>query len=289
LFPVRAPPPPSVPSLLYLLQGVMAYFVGIAIHRRRVVSVVIPLRRGATLTFFSFLLGVPILYLHERITHYTETFNLPPWIWPLVLGPIMLLALARLQDFAAEYTERIFNRRYHRARDILHAAQDSIQQAESFEDIDRLLTEAPAAALRLASAAVFRMIGGTLHRVGPSIGWRESDLQSFDAAQFPLLAEQLKSEKPVQLPRRDMDRPDLPQDDFFPCLAIPLHGGVTESVAVIFCGPHLSGADISHDEGLLLQEFASRAVLSYDRVEANELRREIAQLRDALSDIHPSG
>lgn len=289
LFLFGATPPPSVPSLLYLLQGVMAYFVGIAIHRRRVVSVVIPLRRGATLTFFSFLLGVPILYLHEQITDYAVRYDLPPWVWPLVLGPIVLLGLARLQDFAAEYTERILNRRYHRARDILHDAENDIQKAESFEEIDRLLTEASAAALRLASAAVFRLIGGNLHRVGPSIGWCESDMRILDPAQFPALIEQLRGERPVQLPRSDVDRPNLPRDDFFPCLAIPLRGGVTESVAVILCGPHLSGADISHDEGLLLQEFASRAALSYDRVEANELRREIAKLREALSGTHQSG
>jgi hypothetical protein len=289
LFLFGATPPPSVPSLLYLLQGAMTYFVGIAIHRRRVVSVVIPLRRGATLTFFTLLLGVPILYLHEQITDYTEKYDLPSWVWPLVLGPIVLLGLARLQDFAAEYTERIFNRRYHRARDILRDAQHAIQKAQSFEEIDRLLTEAPAAALRLASAAVFRMIDSDLHRVGPSIGWCESGVQILDSAQFPALAEQLRGEKPVQLPRSDADRPNLPRDDFFPCLAIPLHGGVMESVAVILCGPHLSGADISHDEGLLLQEFASRAALSYDRVKANELRREIAKLREALNDTNPSG
>jgi hypothetical protein len=277
-------PPQSVPGLLYLLQGVMAYFVGIAIYRRRVVSVAIPLRRGATLTFFSFLLGVPILYLHEQVTLYTEQRDLPPWVWPLALGPIVLLILARLQDFAADYTERIFNRRYHRARDTLRKTQVAIQKAESFEEIDRLLTEAPAAALRLASSAVFRTIGDTLHRVGPSIGWNESDLKTLDPTQYPAFAEQLRAEKPMQLPRSEADRPNLPRDDFFPCLAIPLRGGVTESVAVIFCGPHLSGADISHDERLLLQDFASRAALSYDRVEANELRREITRLRKALGD-----
>jgi hypothetical protein len=62
-----------------------------------------------------------------------------------------------------------------------------------------------------------------------------------------------------------------------------LRGGVTESVAVILCGPHLSGADISYDERELLREFASRAALSYDRVEANELRREIEFLRARLA------
>jgi hypothetical protein len=64
---------------------------------------------------------------------------------------------------------------------------------------------------------------------------------------------------------------------------VPVRGGVTESAAVILCGPHLSGADISHDERELLSEFAARAALGYDRVEANQLRREIEALREKLS------
>ncbi len=283
LFLFGISPPQSLPSLLYLLQGLMAYFVGIAIYRRRVVSVAIPLRRGATLTFFSLLLGVPILYLHEQITRYTERQDLPSWVWPLVLGPIALLALARLQDFAAEYTERIFNRRYHRALDTLTKARDAIRKAETFEEIDRLLTEAPAAALRLASSAVFRMIGTTLHRVGPSIGWGETDLQIINPTHYRDFVEQLKSEKPVPVPRRETDGPDLPRDDLFPCLAVPLRSVITESVAAILCGPHLSGADISYDERIILQDFAAIAALSYDRLEANALRREIAEVREELN------
>jgi hypothetical protein len=276
-------PPQAVPAALYLLQGVMIYFVGIALYRRRVVSVAIPLRRGATLTGLTFLLGVPILYLHEEITRYTERRELPSWIWGLLIGPLVLVVLARLQELAAEYTEHVFNRRYHRARETLHEASRSIAKAADFAEIDSVLTEAPAAALRLASVAVFRMVDGALRRVGPSIGWTGTDLQRLDSAQYPNFFAQLLQEKPVRLPRNEWDRPNLPRDDLYPCLAIPMRGGVTESIAVILCGPHLSGADISYDERELLQDFAARAALSYDRVEANQLRREIQELRAALS------
>ena len=272
----------STVGLLYFVQGVMAYFVSVAIYRRRVVSVAIPLRRGATLTFLTFLLGVPILYLHDRITHFTAQRDMPSWLWPLVLGPIVLVALARLQDFAANYTERVFNRRYHRARDTLHQANLTIRKAAGFAEIDSLLTQAPAAALRLASVAVFRMIEGKLRRVGPAIGWTDAELQTLDPAEYPRLLAQLLEDKPVRLPRSEWDRPNLPRDDLFPCLAIPIRGGVTESIAVILCGPHRSGADISYDERQLLQEFAAQAALGYDRVEANALRHEIASLRQTI-------
>jgi hypothetical protein len=285
LFGANLPQP--VVGLLYLLQGVMAYFVGTALYRRRVVSVAIPLRRGATLTFFTLLLGVPVLYLHDRLTRLTEHSDLPGWLWPLILGPIVLVLLARLQDIAARYTERVFNRRYHRARDILHKADLAIRQARDFTEVDNALTQAPAAALRLASVAIFRLIDGHLRRVGNSIGWNPTDLQTLDPAHYPAFFAQLLKEKPVQVPRALADQPNLPRDDFFPCLAVPMRGGVTESVAVIFCGPHLSGADISYDERELLRDFATRAALSYDRVEANELRREIEFLRAQLATRNP--
>ena len=275
--------PQPVIGLLYFLQGVMAYFVGTALYRRRVVSVAIPLRRGATLSFFTFLLGVPVLYLHDRISHFTEHRDLPAWLWPLIVGPIVLVLLARLQDIAAKYTERVFNRRYHRARDTLHEASLAIKQASGFDDVDNALTKAPAAALRLASVAVFRLIDGMLVRVGNSIGWTETDMRTLDPAKFPAFITQLLNEKPVQVPRALADQPNLPRDDLFPCLAVPIRGGVTESVAVIFCGPHLSGADISYDERELLRDFAARAALGYDRVEANQLRQEIEQLRQKLA------
>ncbi len=281
--------PQPVIGLLYLLQGVMAYFVGTALYRRRVVSVAIPLRRGATLTFLTFLLGVPILYLHEQLNRLTEHSDLPDWLWPLLVGPIVLVLLARLQDTAASYTERVFNRRYHRAHDMLHKAGLAIRQARDFTEVDNALTQAPAAALRLASVAVFRMIDGHLRRVGNSIGWAATDLHTLDPAQYPAFFKQLLDEKPVQVPRTLSDQPNLPGDDLFPCLAVPLRGGVTESVAVIFCGPHLSGADISYDERELLRDFATRAALSYDRVEANELRREIEFLRAQLSTRNQQG
>jgi hypothetical protein len=274
--------PQPVIGLLYLLHGVIAYFAGTALYRRRVVSVAIPLRRGATLSFFTFLLGVPVLYLHENITRLTEESDLPSWLWPLILGPIVLVLLARLQDGAANYTERVLNRRYHRASELLHEAALTIRQAGDFQEVDNVLSQAPAASLRLSSVAVFRLIDGALRRVGNSIGWTSTDLHVLDPAQYPDFVAKLLEEKPVPIPRILTEQPNLPGDDLFPCLAVPVRGGVTESAAVILCGPHLSGADISYDERELLRDFAARAALGYDRVEANQLRREIEILRQKL-------
>jgi hypothetical protein len=70
---------------------------------------------------------------------------------------------------------------------------------------------------------------------------------------------------------------------------VPVHGGATESIAILLLGPHASGSDINHDERELLRSFASQAALAYDRVETETLRREVATLRAALAGALPSG
>jgi hypothetical protein len=270
-------------GLLYLFHGVIAYFVGTAVRRRRVVSVAIPLRRGAILAVLTFMLGVPIVYLHDQLSHLggslNEHYDLPEWVWLLVISPIALIALTQLHHHSVEMTERVFNRRYHRARERLIQAGQTILTVRNFEDIDRLLTELPAQTLRLSSVAVFRAVDGTLQRCGPAVGWADAGLSRLDDALDALPLTCLRTGRPHPLPRGSWTRPGLPQDDQMPCLAVPIRGGATEAVAILLFGPHVTGSDINRDEQELLRDFAERAALGYDRVEVENLRRELAGLR----------
>jgi hypothetical protein len=272
-------------ELLYLFHGVIAYFVGTAIRRRRVVSVAIPLRRGAILAALTFVLGVPIVYLHDQISHYggrlNEEYHLPEWIWLVVISPIALIALTQLHHHSVDLIERAFNRRYHRAREQLAEAGHQIREVRNFTDIDRLLTEVPAQGLRLSSAAVFRAVDGKLRRCGPAIGWVETGLTTLDPALDALPLACLESGRPQPLPRGSWTRPGLPEDDLVPCLAVPIRGGAAESMAIVFFGPHVTGSDINRDEQELLRAFAEHAGLGYDRVEVDMLRRELQAMRMA--------
>jgi hypothetical protein len=282
----------TIIELLFLFHGVIAYFVGIAVRRRRVVSVAIPLRRGAILAALTFILGVPIVYLHGLLDAYNESlggrFSLPEWIWPLVIGPLSLLALTKLHERAVNMTERVFNRRYHRARASLHHAAQAAMKAKELADVDRLLAETPVAGLRLSSAAVFRSIDGVFRRMDPAAGWPEPGLRTLDRDHDRLPLDCLSRGAPLPLPRGHWYRPGLPPDDEAPCLAVPVHGGATESIAIVLLGPHASGSDINHDERELLRGFASQAALAYDRVETETLRREVATLRAALAVAAPA-
>jgi hypothetical protein len=280
-------PSQSLVEFLYLLHGVIAYFVGTAVRRRRVISVAIPLRRGAILACLTFFFGVPIVYIHEVITQYGGSlghrYDLPEWVWLLVISPIALIGLTRLHEYAVQLTERVFNRRYHRARDRLNHARQQIRRVSNFAEIDRLLTEVPLEGLRLSSAAVFRTVDGSLRRCGPAIGWREPGLEELDTNLDALPISCLATGRPQPLPRGSWQRPGLPNDDQVPCLAVPICGGPTEGVAIALFGPHVTGSDINRDEQDLLRDFAEDAARGYDRIEVDSLRRELQALRVKLA------
>ncbi len=269
-------------GLLYLFHGVIAYFVGTAVRRRRVVSVAIPLRRGAILTALTLALGVPVLYLHEALASYGEGLDLPGWVWAVIVGPITLLILTRMHELSVDLADHAFNRRYHHAREELREAGEAILHGKDFAAIDRLLAEAPAEGLRLSSAAVFRWIDGALRRAGPSIGWAENGLATLDRERDAQIFASLARGAPLPLPRGQWQRPGLPADDQAPCLAVPVRGGEAEGIAVALFGPHLSGSDINADERALIGEFAARAAFGYERAEIERLRSEVSALRAAL-------
>jgi hypothetical protein len=276
-------PSQTAVGLLYLLQGVIAYFVGTAIRRRRVVSVVIPLRRGTVLTALALCLGVPVLYLHELAASYQENLHLPEWIWPLVVGPVVLIVGQRLHEIAVDLVDRAFNRHFHRARERLVHSASVMLRAHDLNAIDRLLVEEPVRVLRLASAAVFRWAEGGLRRVEPAIGWeRDGVLELRSDLDAPALLS-LARGMPECLPRGGWRRPGLPGDDRAPCLAVPVCGGAREGVAVALYGPHVTGSDIDPDERDMLREFATRAAIAYDRVETELLRAEVRALRAQLA------
>ena len=278
-----ATPSLTVIELLYLCHGVIAYFVGTAVRRRRVVSVAIPLRRGGILAALTFILGVPIVYLHEQVTLYggslNERFHLPEWVWIAVISPLALILLTQLHHHAVEFTERIFNRRYHRARERLRHSGHAMLQLRTFDEVDRLLTEVPAESLRLSSAAVFRQVGGVFKRCEASLGWAGAELTVLEPGPDALALQCLETGRPQPLPRGSWHRPGLPPDDQMPCIAVPICGGITESVAIALFGPHVTGSDINPDEQALLRDFAEKAALGYDRVEVETLRREVQTLR----------
>ncbi|MBV9523890.1 MAG: hypothetical protein JO010_13910 [Alphaproteobacteria bacterium] len=278
----------SAIGLLYLLHGVIAYFVGTAVRRQRVVSVAIPLRHGTITTALMLVLGVPVVALHEAVAQYQESLHLPEWIWPLVVAPIVLLIFNRLHEIAVDLVDHVFNRRYHRLRQWLRQTGEAMLRAGDFAEIDRLLAAEPAQALRLSSAAVFRWMEGALRRAEPAIGWDGAALRELDAARDAPALQCLARDAPTRLRREQWRSAGLPPEEAAPCLAVPVTGGAREGLALALFGPHKTGTDITADEREMLHELARHAGSGYDRVETELLRRELSAMRAKLAILEGS-
>ena len=278
-------PSQVVVGLLYLLNGVLAYFVGVAVRRRRVVSVAIPLRHGTILAVLTVAFSIPIFWLHETMGEYKQIHGLPTWFWPLIIGPITVILLQRVHEVAVNLVDHTFNRRFHHARSRLQRAAKAMLRAGTFTEIDRILTAEPFGALRLSSAAVFRSIDGVYRRMERAIGWANEAPNFLRPDRDRLILSCTQSGQPVRLPRGIWDATCFPEEDQAPCLAVPVAGGAREADAIVLFGPHRTGSDIDQDEREMLRELASHAGLAYDRVETETLRQEVTALRARLPDL----
>jgi hypothetical protein len=275
-------------GLLYLPNGVLAYFASQAVWQRRVVRVWIPLRHGTILVVLSLALGVPIFQLHERLTNVEEGFRLPAWIWPLVLAPVFLLLMQRLHENGVELVDRVFNRQFHSAKRQMKAAAEEIARAESLEDIDSLLVESAARALCLSSCAVFRCQENVFRRSKDAKGWGVCTKTELRAESDAIALRSLQLGEPVRLNQEDSQSLALPTGMEAPCLAVPVRSGIPEATAVLLLGPHESGNDIDADEREMLEKLATHAAAGYERIAARLLREQVAELKAEVNALRNS-
>ena len=279
-------PDPAI-GLLYLLHGVLAYFVSVAVLHRRVISVTIPLRRGTILTLLSLAVGIPIVNLHELLAHYQDAVRIPEWVWLLVVAPIALVLLHRLHELGVRLVDRLLNRRFHVACDELAQTGEAMLVARRPDVIDRLLVVNAVEALALSSGALFRRLDG-IYRRACAVGWDDSGLSDLVHDRDALVLSALERRMPVRLPRDDWDAPHLEVNLREPALAVPVQSAVLGDIGIALFGPHANGNDIDSDECDMLVEHARHAVMAYERAAFVELREEVSQLRTQVTALQHS-
>jgi hypothetical protein len=275
-------PPTALIGLLYLPNGVLAYFVSVAVLHQRVISVAIPLRYGTILTALTLAVGIPIVNLHELLSHYQESFQIPEWIWLLVVAPIALVLLQRLHEIGVHMVDRVINRRFHAARQQLKDAAAVMLKARSFNEIDHLLVNTPLEALNLSSGAVFRQQDHVFRREH-SVGWDASPLRELRREEDEAVLRSIDTSATVRLPRDVWNRPGLDMELQAPCLAVPVCSDALGAVAIVLFGPHENGNDIDQDECEMLSELATRGAAGYERVAFVLLNNEVTELRAGLA------
>jgi len=266
-------PTEDIIGLLYLVNGVLCLFVFEAIRRERVVSVMIPLRR---VTILGFSLSVPVLLLHREVERIQEHLSLPGWAW-VVMGAAAVFLLSRLHEGAVHLVDRYFNRALDEAEERLSVA---IRSAKKATEIGKLLADETYDALKLASAASFRLEGPVFARNGNGKGWDSGKATTINADE-PILAPVPKGE-PFPVTDGDGKELDLPSGLGRPILAVPAVNPV-RCFAVSLYGPHASGTDLDANERAMLARLAEDAAAMYAEIETSELRSEVARLERKLS------
>jgi hypothetical protein len=283
---LRISPPIAIIGLLYLLNGVLAYFVSVAVLHRRVISVAIPLRRGTILGALTLVVGIPIVNLHELLSHYQESFLIPEWVWLLVIAPVALVLLQRLHEIGVHLIDRVLNRRFHVIREQLQDAGAFMLKAQSFEEIDRLVVAAPREALALSSGAVFRKDDQVFRR-RYSLAWDDSPLHELRPTDDGIVLRAVDTSAPVRLPQGAWSRPALDADLLAPCLGVPVCSDSLGVISILLLGPHENGNDIDQDECAMLDVLAKRAAAGYERVAFMLLNGEVTELRASLAALTP--
>ena len=263
---------------LFLINGILCLFVVEAVRRQTVVNVWIPLRRA---TAFGLLFSVPVLFLHKQIETIDEYIHMPDWAWVVVASGLVYL-IARGHEFATDLMDRLFDRKFIRAERHLAAVGETIQNAASLDEIDRLLVNEPMHTLRLASAALFREQEGVFCR-SLSLGW---DIDHADTltSNHPLLSGRFE-QKPYTLDSigaAHASPAELPNDLERPVLVVPV-GNARRCYALVLYGGHEIGTDLDAGERHLLGDLAREAEIAYAQVESETLRRRIVLLENELA------
>jgi hypothetical protein len=261
--------PEDIAGLLYLVNGILSLFVFEALRRPRVVNVAIPLRR---VTILALMMSVPAVLLHHEAERIQELLDIPKSAW-LLVGALVVFLIGRLHEGAAELVDDFFNRDLDRAERQLG---EEILRAKDTAAIDRLLSQHVARVLKLSSATTFRHTETGFRRLENGLGWddtatRELKLGNEDTAAL------LKGSS-LKLNDAAAGRAGLPLDIEMPILAVPA-ASRAHCYAVALYGPHVSGTAIDRYEHDVLISLGRHAADAYARLEADQLRKEVAMLQ----------
>lgn len=282
-------PPQAFLGLLFLVSGVLSYFVFEAVRHPRVISVSIPLRHGTVMAALTIVTAIPVFFAHEWLGEHMDHMPMPKAVLVLVVGPLIVLALSQVHERAVHLAGHAFSRRYHRAQHCLEHTGVALRQARSPGEVDHHLVHGPHQILGLASGAVFRREFGDLRRQGSGAGWGETSLAVLDPAADGAVLRAARASAPVRLTQEDWDRPGVPEGPAHPCVAVAIRDVVGEPLAVALYGPHRAGNDLDHDEHAMLGRLADQAGAAYERVEIEALRRELGELRAQLAALQAGG
>jgi hypothetical protein len=265
----------------YLLCGILAICIWTAVRHPRVLNIT-PQLIAFGVTAVLFILGYRLEDdFRDSFTKILNLIGVPDRAQFLAsMLPLALLSYGTHKTTLA--TDHVFNRRFHRASTQLEALGKNVRQANGIGDIDAALVNGPCDGLNLASAATFRKVDGRLQLTFRSQRWNAS-LSELNPDILQRVMEKV-SRGDTKVVRVAADDDDEFADVAAPAVAVPVVFA-DELHAVALYGAHVNGADIDHLEVGLLEDFAARIALAYEKYSKRTIQEELQALRQQLAEI----
>ncbi len=259
-----------------VLQAAIFY----AVLRHRVFDLRFALNRALAYAVLTAVFVLLLELLDVYVSHQLVESKIATFVEILIA-----LAFAFGLDTAKQQVERFLGATLFRSRERALAALQNLAKSVRFarrpETIDGILTLEVVDALKLTSASAFRADEGVFRRCDAS-NWPDGTATEVEADS--MLALQLASSRePVQMHAALARNLALPLGELQPVLAIPLIAGDRLSGFAMF-GAHRDGDDLDPDEVEALHTLAEAAAGTYEHLETEALRSEVAALRARL---HP--
>jgi hypothetical protein len=269
-------------NLLYFVNVLTLAVVIYTIRHHRVVNVRLALTRGVERFGMIALVTALGAYLIHRVDEQLGK----EMQWDEVAVSMGLvgatLVWERVQEFAIEKLDEVLFPRFRRAIEELQHLARPLRDMTSVPHVERTLIDRPVRALRISSAAVFRVHRSGLFLRYSSIGWSSRSLREL-MPDGKLFTEYVKDGiRPVRLRDTGWAEGPLPRGVAEPTVVVPIRA-FGRLHAVVLYGAHASGDDLSREEIDVLAGLAAAATLAYQSTEAAALRRQVNALTRAQS------
>ncbi len=193
------------------------------------------------------------------------------------------LSLNALHSRLDRFIDLVLFRKRHLAEKRLAQAAGTLPNATTAKLVDNVLTDDPAAAFALASAAVFRRNETHYERVAAN-GWEENETMSLEDDDRLVIG--LRTDlRPIVTTDLGWPRGDLPTGNRQVIYAIPVVIGHTVEAIALY-GGHTGGEDLDPDERQSLRDLAQAAAVGYDRVHSKELRERLERAEAENASLH---
>jgi len=269
-------------GLLLCLNLLVPVTIAYAVIHHHVIDVSFVISRAVVYTALTGLLVATFGFIDFEIGQRLSSTGLTVAI-QVVVSIAFAFWLNAIHARIVEIVDSTLFKRRHQAEKQLARIARALPHAQSSEGVDRLLVDEPVAALDLTSAALFRTDDDGKAILARHQGWPDSSPTMLDADDS-LLLQLTADQAPLDLREVHWHRDDLPVATARPLLALPVTVRRRLAAFVLYSG-HAGGEALDPTEQRSIGSLAIGAAAAYDHLEAEFLRRRVAELEEALAQM----